>query len=235
MKNAISLICRAVLAAGLALPSIQGWACHPDEVSQLRVGNFKQLARDAFPALSSNGEEVAMLVAPDPMAEGIDLELRFVDNGELAEKYTLISLHESTDQQGLEAAMAEPNKYLRVGSFRSMEPLFLLPYDKERPNPPQPTFEHSRAELQVSVNYDTSVVTLSVANTNEVLLRKEPATRVFAGIPDVCEPGTIAGTAHAGWIDYGRRVAVFQYRFIFSSDSCDLPEIWHVVRLEAAR
>lgn len=234
MNNAISLICRAVLAAGLALPSIQGWACQPDEVSQLRMGNYNRLATDAFPALSSNGEEVALLVAPNPMAQAINLEVRSATSDKLKREYVLRSVFGGPERPTYETTIVQPNKYLREGGFTAMHPLFTPDYIRDRPVPAPPTYEHSVAELHLSIDHESKIVTVSLSESRQVLLRKQPASETVRAYEDACPGGTFAAWPYSGWIDQARRLVVIKYAFGFN-DSCDLPEIWHVVRLDAAK
>ncbi len=234
MNDAISLICRAVLAAGLALPSIQGWACHPDEVSQLRVSQYDHIALDQFPAHSANGKEVALLVMPNPMGEAIDLEVRFAASDRLVHKFVLWADSDGANRARLEAATIEPNEYLRAGRFTAMEPLFTPDYIRDRPVPAPPTYEHSDAELHLSIDHESKILTVSLSESGQVLLRKLPASETVRAYEEACPGGTFAAFPFAGWIDQARRLVVIKYAFGFN-DSCDLPEIWHVVRLDAAK
>jgi len=234
MEKAMNVAANTVLFGMLLTTCFLGYACEASVPSQLRMDQHNQIVLDAFPALSSDGEKVALLVVPEPLSEATSLEVRVVTTGALVREYVLIPRRGDFNRESIEAATVEPNSYLQAGGFAAMEPLFTPENLSRRPIPSPQTYEQTHAELHVSVNYETNVVNVSVAASGKTLLHKKPATHTVPGYPDVCAAGTFEGTAHAGWIDRARSVVVVKYLFSFN-DSCDQPEIWHVVRLDAAK
>lgn len=223
-----------ILLAGIGLLTMDLVAAHcaAASASQLQRGDYENVLLEGFPAIAKDGDEVAILTTTHPMRETYLVEIRRVDSDAAMKKFTIVSEAVLPTIASVEAAMVEPNAYLRLRAFKPMKPLFSLNWNQQtRPLPK--SFEQESLGLHMSVDYESFELTISSKNGGAKLFRIKPATQDI-GQNEHCAQFA-GGMPTQGWIDQERGVVAILVSYSATRDGCEAPDLWHVVRLDAAK
>ncbi len=211
-------------------------ACTPPTTAQLHGGeHIDDVSIEGFPAISEIGDQVAILTTTHPLNSNYYLDIRSTASNNTLRKFVLVPSESVGTPASVEAAIAEANAYLRDKSFVPMEAFFSVPLSSQLPRPLPRAFEHTYEGLLVSVNLESYELTISSEESTKPLYRLKPKIQSLGGPSKACGNGMVGGAPSAGWIDGSASVAAIQVGYSYTADGCEAPDLWHVVRLGAAK
>lgn len=226
-------------------------AFSPGTVIVTRFGHIRG-EDEAFPAISSDHGQIAILHVDDPHDPSVSLMIVSAESRKIAEHFELVLADErgkalSADDRDIALTELEDricdrleiaNQYLSELEFHSIPELYNIRNiytggyfsleDDERPR----IWENEGEAWVVNYDFGSEKLEISSTKTGNVALRVKRPIEVYG----IASPGVLCRvrpTPYRGWYDEGSDTAIIRLGYFWGGHGCDVSDKWLIETLES--